>query len=95
MMSFITDATGQKLDFLLLIIKNTFTVFHFGKKKIGFRYMYYLPYKLQMDMTCNVFTKTTILHKARSRTTHNLYTNNCSINIADRFTSFGFKGEIY
>ena len=40
MMSFITDATGQKLDFLLLIIKNTFTVFHFGKK-IGFGYMYY------------------------------------------------------
>ena len=32
-------------------------------------------------MTCNVFTKTTILHEARSRTTHNLCTNNCSINI--------------
>ena len=41
MMYFITDATGQKLDFLLLIIKNAFTVFTLGKKKIGFRYMYY------------------------------------------------------
>ena len=53
-MSFITDATGQKLDFQLLIIKNTFTVFHFGKKKIGFRYMYLLALQVANghDLQC-------------------------------------------